>query len=119
MIVWQRSFDRFRPVIMGSRFVRVTGRLQSESNVIHIVAERMEDLSPWLADLSEQATRIDPYVRADAVRHGGSDPRERKPERNHGALAQTAKGEAANPSSKQEELTWQTQQVMPKGRNFH
>lgn len=119
VIVWQRSFDRFRPVIMGSRFIHVTGRLQSESNVIHIVAEKMEDLSSWLADLSEQANMIDPYIRADAVRHGGSDPRERNAGRSHVGLAKAAKGKTANQSPKQEELAWQTQQVMPRGRNFH
>ena len=40
VIIWSRMFERFRPIIMGSKFVRVSGRLQSESDVIHIVAER-------------------------------------------------------------------------------
>ncbi len=54
IIVWQRSFERFRPVVMGSKLISATGRLQSESGVIHIVAERMEDLTPWLDDLLER-----------------------------------------------------------------
>ena len=29
IIVWARMFERFRPIIMGSKFVRVSGRLQS------------------------------------------------------------------------------------------
>ncbi len=41
IIVWARMFERFRPIIMGSKFVRVSGKLQSESDVIHIVAERL------------------------------------------------------------------------------
>ena len=28
IIVWQKTFERFRPVVLGARFVRVTGRLQ-------------------------------------------------------------------------------------------
>src|SRR5690606_15460347 len=38
IIVWPRIFERYRAAIMGGRFVRVTGKLQSETNVIHIVA---------------------------------------------------------------------------------
>ena len=51
----ERIFERFRPVVMGARFVRVTGKLQSESGVIHIVADKIEDLTPWLAALLEEA----------------------------------------------------------------
>ena len=54
VIVWQRSFERFRPVVMGSKLICVTGALQSESGVIHIVAERMQDLTSWLDDLLER-----------------------------------------------------------------
>ena len=114
VIVWARTFERFRPVIMGSRFIRVTGKLQTESDVIHIVAEKMEDLTPWLAELSEQATLIDPYVRADAVRHGGSDGREKAAD----AAARPPHEMTAELLPDREELAWQTRQVMPKGRNF-
>jgi error-prone DNA polymerase len=54
IVIWPRIFDRYRPIVMGSRFVRVTGKLQSESDVIHIVADRIDDLSPWLAGLLEE-----------------------------------------------------------------
>jgi error-prone DNA polymerase len=109
IIVWERSFERFRPIIMGARLIRVTGKLQCESGVIHIVAERMEDLSVWLADLSEKAVRINTLSRADGPTHGGSDPRER-PRRNP-MLAKHAENA--------EELAKAARQVMPKGRNFH
>ena len=120
IIVWQRDFERLLPVIMGSRFLRVAGKLQQESGVIHIVAERMDDLTPWLAALSEQASAIDPYVPADEVRRGGIDPRERaaagrdrRARENSSILKKTGA-----PDPRQEELAWQTRQVMPKGRNF-
>lgn len=51
IIVWKRDFDRLLPVIMGSKFIRVTGKLQSASGVVHIVAQSMEDLSSWLGVL--------------------------------------------------------------------
>ncbi|TIQ17165.1 MAG: DNA polymerase III subunit alpha [Mesorhizobium sp.] len=54
VIFWERTFNRFRPIVMGARLVRVTGKLQSESDVIHIVAEKVEDLTPWLSALFEE-----------------------------------------------------------------
>ncbi|TIT34385.1 MAG: hypothetical protein E5W76_24995, partial [Mesorhizobium sp.] len=56
VIFWERTFTRFRPIVMGARFVRVTGKLQQESGVIHIVAEKIEDLTPWLTMLLEEMT---------------------------------------------------------------
>src|SRR5690606_15451048 len=55
IVVWPKVFERFRPLVLGSRFIRVGGRLQSQSGVIHIVAERIDDLSSWLGALSEGA----------------------------------------------------------------
>ena len=37
-ILWPRTFERFRPIIMGARLISVTGELQNEKGVIHIVA---------------------------------------------------------------------------------
>ncbi|TIP99859.1 MAG: DNA polymerase III subunit alpha [Mesorhizobium sp.] len=54
VIFWERTFNRYRPIVMGARLVRVTGKLQSESGVIHIVAEKVEDLTPWLSALFEE-----------------------------------------------------------------
>ncbi|MER9208902.1 error-prone DNA polymerase [Mesorhizobium sp. M0771] len=62
VIFWERTFTRFRPIVMGARFVKVTGKLQSESDVIHIVAEKIEDLTPWLTVLLEEMT---PAARPD------------------------------------------------------
>ncbi|RWK54306.1 error-prone DNA polymerase [Mesorhizobium sp.] len=54
VIFWERTFNRYRPIVMGARLVRVTGKLQSESDVIHIVAEKVEDLTPWLSALLQE-----------------------------------------------------------------
>src|SRR3546814_10174944 len=51
VIVWKKTFARFRSIVLGARLVRVHGRLQSAKGVIHVVAERMEDLSDRLGDL--------------------------------------------------------------------
>jgi len=65
-ILWQRTFEQYRPVIMGSRLVSVTGALQNEKGVIHIVAEHFEDLSPLLRTLSEDQPKL-PAIIPDIV----------------------------------------------------
>jgi error-prone DNA polymerase len=68
VIVWPKAFERLRAIVLGARFVAVTGKLQSEQGVIHIVADRMEDLTPWLGLLSETGGAIQSLARADEVR---------------------------------------------------
>ena len=45
IIVWPKLFEHQRAEIIGARYVAVTGRLQKEGGVIHVVAERVDDLS--------------------------------------------------------------------------
>lgn len=51
VVVWRRVYDRFRRIVMGGRLLRVTGRLEREGMVVHLIAELIEDLSPRLSDL--------------------------------------------------------------------
>jgi error-prone DNA polymerase len=55
-ILWPRTFEKYRPVIMGARLVSVTGILQNEKGVIHIVAGHFDDLTPLLRQLSEDSS---------------------------------------------------------------
>jgi error-prone DNA polymerase len=68
VIVWPKAFERLRATVIGARFVAVSGKLQNEAGVIHIIAERMEDLTPMLGQLSEKGRTIDALVPADEVR---------------------------------------------------
>ena len=67
-IVWPRKFEEYRPVVMGARLISVTGVLQNEKNVIHIVADHFEDLTLLLGRLSEQADRIDVTMPPDEIK---------------------------------------------------
>jgi error-prone DNA polymerase len=51
IIVWPKVFETYRPVVLGARFVAVSGRLQSEGGVIHVVAHRLIDLTADLGTL--------------------------------------------------------------------
>src|SRR6185503_918803 len=47
-IVWARAFEKYRPTVIGARLVAVSGPVQSAHGVIHVVMERIEDLTPLL-----------------------------------------------------------------------
>jgi DNA polymerase III alpha subunit len=51
VVVWANVYERFRRAVIAGRLLRVTGRLQREAGVVHIVAEFIEDLSPLLDSL--------------------------------------------------------------------
>ena len=76
VIVWPKVFERVRPIVLGARYVAVTGRVQEECGVIHVVAERLEDLTPWLARLAEHGGSIDALARCDEVRRPVEEQRE-------------------------------------------
>jgi len=49
VIVWRKIYERFRRAVIAGRCLRVTGRLQREGGVTHVVAEEIEDIS-WMLD---------------------------------------------------------------------
>jgi DNA polymerase III alpha subunit len=79
IIVWPKTFERFRPVVLGARYVAVTGRMQEESGVIHVVADQLEDLTFLLGRLAEAGTEIEGLARCDHVKHPHQDPRDKPP----------------------------------------
>jgi error-prone DNA polymerase len=117
VIVWPKTFETFRPVVLGARLVAVTGRVQSQSGVIHVVADRLEDLTPMLAALSEDAGDLSSLARADEVKRPGVDNRERVDMR-HPRLVRFFR-EHPTLADDLAELSQNTSRVMPKGRNFH
>ena len=54
LVIWASLLERYRREILGSRLLLAIGRVQrSAENVIHIIAERLEDRSTLLAKLVE------------------------------------------------------------------
>ncbi|MEM6423266.1 MAG: OB-fold nucleic acid binding domain-containing protein, partial [Pseudomonadota bacterium] len=51
VVVWPKTYERFRRAVIAGRLVRVAGRMQREGAVSHLVAWRIEDLSAQLDDL--------------------------------------------------------------------
>ncbi len=51
VIVWKAVAEAWRRPLLGSRLLEVTGRVQREGEVVHLVAERMADRSALLGAL--------------------------------------------------------------------
>ncbi len=48
VVVWAKVFEKFRRAVIAGRLLRVTGRLQRDAGIVHVVADKIEDLSPML-----------------------------------------------------------------------
>ena len=55
LVVWSRIADRHRRILLGARLLGVSGRLQREGDVRHVVVERLEDRSALLGSLAAPA----------------------------------------------------------------
>jgi error-prone DNA polymerase len=116
IIVWPKIFERLRAIVLGARFVAVTGKLQSEQGVIHIVAERMNDLTSMLGLLSEAGPTIGALARADEA-HRTEPTETRKRQGNRFAQPPRLDDPRAKPPSPPME-TVDIAEAMPAGRNF-
>ncbi|MCO8145890.1 error-prone DNA polymerase [Rhodovulum tesquicola] len=74
VVVWTRVYERFRQAVIAGRLLRVTGRIERDGPVVHVIAERVEDLSPRLATLGHPVPIPANDGRADETRRpaGGS-----------------------------------------------
>ncbi|HSE75159.1 MAG TPA: error-prone DNA polymerase [Dongiaceae bacterium] len=75
--VWPKIFEAHRRIVLGGRMVAVEGKLQREGLVIHVIAERITDLTPLLRTLGEEGHDTDRAIaRGDEVKHAtGGDQR--------------------------------------------
>ena len=106
VIVWPKIFETYRPVVLGTRLVSVTGKLQNADGVVHIVADRLDDLSPLLRRLADCAPQPDTLARADEIRRPQPDRR-------------VSRGRLLHADSLELNPPETVARIMPKGRNFH
>ncbi|QDG75248.1 error-prone DNA polymerase [Labrenzia sp. PHM005] len=124
IIVWPKVFEKYRPLVMGARFLKVTGRIQNEAEVIHVVADHVEDVTDLLADLSDKSLDDAGLARADEVKRPVIELTEKiKPASRLVQLVREV------PELRQDvvkfkphtdsAVTQQTLKALPGGRNFH
>jgi len=105
IVVWPKLFEQYRREVLGGRLVAIDGVLQKEGDVIHVVAERVHDWNPLLAQLSEAGPQIDASAPTDEAKKGDPGGSWRGEAHRHPRDVRINLSAAAN--------------VMPKGRNFH
>ncbi len=109
IIVWPKVFEALRPVVIGGRFIAVTGRLQRQGAVIHVVAEKAEDLTRLLGQIAGMGSEVSGAVLNAPAR---GDEGRRPPDRR-------ARADEAQPGlfADLPEVA-SLRRVLPKGRNF-
>ena len=82
VVVWPKVYERFRRIVMGGRLLRVSGYLQREGIVVHLIAQMVEDMSHKLSELGHplnEAIGITQPQADDAPRTAQTAPRARHP----------------------------------------
>ena len=76
VIIWQRGFEAQRRIVLSAAMIGVKGTLQREGDVIHVIADRLEDLTLLLHSVGARdfPHRLAP---GDGAARGGPDHRER------------------------------------------
>ncbi len=52
LVVWNDLVERQRKELLGARLLAVSGEVQKEGSVVHVLARRLEDLTPLLGRLA-------------------------------------------------------------------
>ncbi len=53
VVVWQKLYEKYRRPVIAGRLLRVTGTLQREGAVVHVIARQIEDISHLLDQLAQ------------------------------------------------------------------
>ena len=127
-VIWPKVLERMRKVVMGARLVVVHGRIQRHEDIIHVVAERLEDKSDWLRLLDETGESLSlPVANADEVKR--PDPGSWRSSRDEPALQlplapadhvkhPETRGERPHPRWHPRRHP-RAERIIPKSRDFH
>ncbi|HTN41895.1 MAG TPA: OB-fold nucleic acid binding domain-containing protein, partial [Asticcacaulis sp.] len=78
VIVWEKIGEQYKQAVYGSSLILITGLVQREGDVVHLIARSVVDLSHMLADIGDRDTPMQvPHQPGDEFRRGGPgvDPR--------------------------------------------
>jgi len=102
IIVWPKVFERYRKTVLQARMLAVRGRVQKADNVIHVIADKLEDWTHELTSLTDAPCAIgdNGLAHADEVKRPGADPRDRSLQKLYERQLRAAR-------------------LMPKSRDFH
>ncbi len=118
LVVWPKVFEANRGTVMGSRLLGVTGRVQREGIVIHVVAEKLWDWSAHLDRIAETQEFKLTAGRGDEVRTDPGDRRVAVPEAN-ATRHRASKGSPAKPAYDRGRIVLDRPQIKIHSRDFH
>ncbi|WP_298325439.1 error-prone DNA polymerase [Asticcacaulis sp.] len=73
IIVWEKTGQLFRRVLLASSLIEVSGQIQKEGQVVHLIARTLNDLSTRLATISQRDVAMNlPHQPGDEFRNGGA-----------------------------------------------
>src|SRR3546814_13104155 len=71
LVVWPQVFEKNRRIILSAGMFAVRGRVQREGEVVHLVAQRLTDLSADLASVGDRDAAFPlPHGRGADFHHG-------------------------------------------------
>lgn len=71
IVVWKKIYETFRKAVIAARLIRVTGRIERDGPVTHLISERVEDVSHLLATLGRPVIIEANDGRADETKRPG------------------------------------------------
>jgi error-prone DNA polymerase len=78
VIVWEQVGEKYKQAVYGASLVLITGYVQREGEVVHVIARTAVDLSHLLAEVGDRDNPLHlPHQPGDEFRNGGPgvDPR--------------------------------------------
>lgn len=66
LVLWAKVFEKYRREILQAKLFMVTGKVQVEGRVIHVVVEQCFNLNSWLLELENNA-----YASTDTIFYKG------------------------------------------------
>jgi error-prone DNA polymerase len=100
IIIWPKTYERYRRIVLTSRLFGIEGRVQREGIVVHVIADEIEDLTHELSTISGVAEIGDANLARGDIAQDGPDPRLRK-------------------AALYEEQQLRAARFVPKSRDFH
>ena len=129
-VVWPKTLERFRRVVMGARLILIRGRIQRHENIIHVVSATLEDRSAMLATLIETSAASPqhgsirpiempiPIANADEVLH--PEPGSARSSANPRLQRRDSQSiERPNSTRHPRDVRIIPERILPKSRDFH
>ncbi|MDC7675557.1 error-prone DNA polymerase [Asticcacaulis machinosus] len=51
VVIWEKTAELYKREVFGSSLILITGQIQREGEIVHLIARSVADLSPMLADI--------------------------------------------------------------------